>query len=168
MNKLVLFLVASWASVTAMAVDPFSLPWMNATTANTTYSSSNYPNGIFVVEAYFEACPYCNDNAANVNDLASKYANEPRVQVLDVGIDRQDSQYQQWISDHTPNHPVLKDADRTLIGQLGTTGYPSTYVLDCTGKVIYSHVGEWDSGDETDVENQINSLLNSTCGSSSH
>jgi peroxiredoxin len=163
MNKLVLFLVASWASVTAMAVDPFSLPWMNATSANTTYSSSNFPTGIFVVEAYFETCPYCNDNAASVNDLASHYANEPRVQVLDVGIDRDDSSYQQWISDHNSNHPVLKDAQRTLIGELGTSGYPSTYVLDCKMNVVYSHTGEWDSGDETDIETQVDALLKQTC-----
>lgn len=142
---------------------PFSLPWMNAANSPATYSSADHADGVFVVENYFLGCPYCNDNASNVNDLAGKYLNQPRVQVLDVGVDTDDSDYAEWISDHTPNHPVLNDGNMTLTGQLGTSGYPSTYVIDCKGNVVYSHSGEWDSGDESKIAQAIDAQLALPC-----
>jgi peroxiredoxin len=166
MRKFVLSLCASLTCSMAMAITPFNLPWMNATSGTgVNYSSAERPNAVFVVEAYFLNCPYCNENAQNVNDLAAKYSAESRVQVLDVGIDRKDSQYATWISRHNPNHPVLKDASRELIGQLGTTGYPSTYVIDCHGEVTYKHVGEWEAADIGEISAHIDEALKTECNS---
>lgn len=134
---------AGAAGTTSRAVDPFTLPWVNGAENQTTYDSTTHKNSVFVVEAYFLRCPYCNDNAPAVNDLAADYADEPRVQVLDVGRDTSDADYAEWIRRHSPNHPVLKDTRRTLLTQLGTSAYPSTYVLDCNLQVVYSTVGAW-------------------------
>lgn len=142
---------------------PFSLPWMNAPKAGTVFESTAHPAGIFVVEAYFNTCPYCNTNAPNVDSLVEKYSNEPRVQVVDVGIDPKESDYSSWISKHKPNHPVLKDNTRKLIGKLGTTGYPSTYVIDCRGNVVKKTSGEWDSGMRQEIMSAIDSLLKQEC-----
>jgi len=146
-------------------VTPFSLPWMNAETTGTAYSSASHANGIFVVEAYFLGCPYCNDNAPNVNDLTDKYASSDRVQVLDVGVDRSDADYEEWIRKHQPNHPVLKDAQRVLIKQLGTTGYPSTYVVDCKGNVVYKTSGVWNSAKKAAIHKAVDTLLAVDCHS---
>lgn len=102
-------------------------------------------NDVVVVEAYFNTCPYCNDNAANVDDLAEEFSHELRLKVVDVGIDRKTSDYQAWISKHNPNHPVLMDSNKKLISQLGTSSYPSTYVIDCQGNVKFRSVGVWSS-----------------------
>ncbi len=164
MKQLKLCLVASLFSAMSFAVTPFSLPWMNNTTgASTNYSSTDHPNTVFVVEAYFLNCPYCNDNAPNVDDLSSKYASEPRVQVLDVGVDRSASQYATWIQRHNPNHPVLMDAKRALIGQLGTSGYPSTYVIDCHYNVVKSTSGLWGSSTENSLMKAIDNALATDC-----
>ncbi len=150
-----------WLSANALAVSAFELPWMNHEHGVGTFKSKDHPNAVFVVEAYFLGCHYCNENAQNVNDLASKYANDPRVKVLDVGIDRSDSQYKEWISRHRPNHPVLKDANRKLVGQLGTSGYPSTYVIDAKGKVLTKTSGSWESSDKVQLQNAIDAALKS-------
>ncbi len=142
-----------------LAVSPFELQWMNHEVKGTMYKSADHRQGIFIIEAYFLNCPYCNDNAAKVNEMAEKFANEPRVQVLDVGIDKQDSQYATWIAKHRPNHPVLKDANRTLIKQLGTSGYPSTYVIDCHGKVVAKTSGAWDLNHELTILYAVEELL---------
>jgi hypothetical protein len=52
----------------ALAVTPFELPQMNHDTVGTLYKSADHKSGVFVVEAYFLNCPYCNDNAENVDD----------------------------------------------------------------------------------------------------
>lgn len=127
------------------------------------YNSGSHAEGIFIVEAYFLGCPYCNQNAQNVNDLAEKYMGENRVQVLDVGVDRDDKAYQTWIERHKPNHPVLKDANRLLIRQLGTTAYPSTYIIDCKGNIIYRTTGVWEPATKRELEQTVDGLLKSGC-----
>jgi hypothetical protein len=149
----------------AFGVNAFNLPWMNHSDPETRYWSADHPRGIFVIETFFLNCPYCNDNAPNVDELAEEYENEERVQVLDLGIDRLDSQYDTWIQRHKPNHPVLKDDKRVVIQQLGTTGYPSAYILDCKGKVHYQTSGVWNATKKQAIHSTIDRLLQEECNS---
>ncbi len=151
----ILFLAASLAK--AVTLSSFELPNMNA--GGKIYSSKTQSNAIFVIEAYFLGCPYCNENAPNVNALAAKYATNPRVQVLDVGIDKNDSSYEEWIRRHTPNHPVLKDSKKAVIAQLGTSGYPSTYVVNSAGEVVYESSGVWGTEEEEGITAAIDGLI---------
>lgn len=150
-------------AVFALTVQPFSLPQMNAEQQGTNYNSADHTSAVFVIENYFLNCPYCNDNAPNVDALAESYADNERVQVLDVGIDKSDAQYATWIEKHNPNHPVLKDSAKKLTSQLGTTGYPSTYVLDCNGNVAMKTTGVWSSSTKSKLKSKINSLLRRPC-----
>ncbi len=152
----------------AFSVEPFSLPWMNpppeaGSPGAVNYSSADNPNKIFVIETFFRLCGDCNNNEPNVNRLADHYKNSARVQVLDVGIDKKDRDYQLWIQKHNPNHPVLKDADQKLIGQLGTQVYPSTYIIGCQGQVAYSHEDVWTAEAEALIKSKIDALLETNC-----
>lgn len=100
---------------------------------------------VHVLEFYFNDCPACNSNAANVHSLAMDLDNHPVAQVLDVGIDRANSEYEDWIRKHSPTHPVLKDRDRHLAGLYSVRLYPTTIVLGCDNKVIYRNTGVWSS-----------------------
>jgi AhpC/TSA family len=145
--KVLSVLFALFVSATAFGatVAPFQLPWMNHATPGTIYKSADHPNTVFVLEAYFRSCSYCNANAPLVDDLAESYADNARVQVIDLGIDKYDNDYRIWIANHQPNHPVLKDANRVVVTPLGTTAYPTTYVVDCNMNVVYRSVGGWSS-----------------------
>jgi peroxiredoxin len=151
----------------ARSISPFSLTNMNAS-PRAAYSSAEHPYAVFVIESYFLDCPYCNDNASNVHDLAEEFADESRVQVLDVGIDTQDVKYDRWIQRHQPKHPVLKDASRVLTRELGTTSYPSAYVVDCNGEIVYSTRGVWTQSAKAQIRQIINDRLAlNTCGAPS-
>lgn len=165
MRKLLLgFFIALTSSLAwGTTVTPFSLPWMNNHSGVDTFKSSDYPGAIFVVEAYFLGCPYCNDNAANVDALATEFAGDPRVHVLDVGVDTDKSDYDEWISRHNPNHPVLDDGSEQLIGQLGTQGFPSTYVIDCKGNVTAQTSGEWGDSEKSTIEDGVKALQAQQC-----
>lgn len=140
-------------------VNPWSLRWFNAPQTGTMYNSADHLGAVFVLESFFQTCSYCNENAPNVDALATAYKDDARVQILDIGIDKTDRSYQLWVSQHNPNHPVLMDTAKTLTNQLGTTGYPSTYVLDCTMKVLYKSTGVWDSATKKELKDQIDGLL---------
>lgn len=140
----------TWA---AFLMSLLTLPQMNHDVPGTVFEPSK--NAVTIVEMYFNTCPYCNDNAPAVDRMAEYYQAAPRVQVLDVGIDTRDSDYASWISKHQPNHPVLKDAQRKVAKALGTTSYPSTYVLDCNGNVLYKSVGAWSKATERKIYDAV-------------
>lgn len=142
---------------------PFQLPQMNGEGGQ--YASQEHK--IYVVEAYFLNCPYCNNNAPAVNELASDFSNDSRVVVLDVGKDKSDSQYAEWIERHEPNHPVLKDASQSLLRKLGTQGYPSTFVIGCSGEVEYRTSGEWSNSTARRLRSEIEKAL-SQCAERPH
>src|SRR5687768_8899726 len=71
----------------SLALEPFELTWMNHEDPTTIYRSADYPQAVFVLEAYFKNCPYCNDNAPLVDRLKEHYADNPNVQILDIGRD---------------------------------------------------------------------------------
>lgn len=153
------FSVLLFLTSQSFGVNHFSLPWVNSESPNASYSSQEWQDAVWVVEAFFLGCPYCNDNAGNVNDLQDYFKNDERVQILDVGIDKNASSYEEWIRKHQPNHPVLKDSSRTLIRQLGTTSYPSTYVLDKNLKVIYKASGVWNAKVEAQIKSAVEKAL---------
>jgi peroxiredoxin len=163
MKTLLMLVVCIFALVTSAvhAVSPVELPQMNG--QGGTYRMTDHPEGIFVVEAYFLGCPYCNENAPAVNSVASTFANDPRVQVLDVGVDKDPSAYATWIARHNPNHPVLKDSSRKLISQLGTSGYPSTYVVNCKGQVVESTEGAWGNKEKQAIISAVEKLQSTGC-----
>ncbi len=161
MKKLLLLSMSLFsASVFAetKTVKPFELAWMNAEKADTKYKSKDHPEGIFVLENYFLRCPYCNYNAPNVNDLADKYKDDKVVQILDVGIDSSTNDYKTWISKHSPNHPVLKDATRLLATQLEIEGYPTTVILNCKMEEVYRTVGLWEESTIEEMHKTIDKL----------
>lgn len=136
-------------------VFPQSLPVMNGNEGES-YSFDSVK--VRVVEAYFNTCPYCNYNAPNVDEIAEEFQ---EIDVLDVGIDRNDSDYENWVAKHHPNHPVLKDARRELIGKLGTTGYPSTYVLGCDNEIVFKTSGQWSQTTKKKIKSAIEKALQS-------
>ena len=148
-----------WGLIAAFV---FQLPVMNGEPGEI-YDSLKKPNQVRVIEAYFNNCPYCHDNAPQVDALAEMFHVEQRVEVLDVGVDRKQSDYDAWIKKHRPNHLVLKDDGRKLIGYLGTKSYPSTYVMDCEGIVTYRTSGVWSSGTKKKIVEAVAEALKKEC-----
>jgi len=144
----------------SFSVQHFELDWYNTpSTTQPTYQSKQYMDAVWVVEAFFLGCPYCNDNAPNVNALQNHFKNDERIQILDLGIDKDNSSYAEWIRRHKPNHPVLKDPSRKLIRQLGTSSYPTTYVLNKQLQVVYKHTGVWNAKVESQIKNVVEAAL---------
>ena len=163
MRKFIMIALLMSTAAFAAPIKPFALPQMNASPIGTSFTSASHPGRAWVIENYFNSCSYCNENAPQVNDLADFYKDNARVLVIDLGIDRQDAQYATWISNHAPNHPVLKDSSRSLTNQFGTTGYPSTYVMNCKMEVTWSHSGVWDAASLAEIKDKIDEALSVEC-----
>lgn len=154
-----LWIFLSAFSAWGMGDFSFQLPWVNHIEPDAVYDSTQHPASVFLVEAYFNTCPYCNDNAPFVNYIAAEYTLEPRVQFLDVGKDCKAEDYQKWIAKHTPNHPVLNDCKRTLLDKLGVNAYPTTFIIDSHGTVLYQRMGTWSNQTMREIRRVLNAFL---------
>jgi hypothetical protein len=138
---------------------PFELPWMNASQSGTLYKSADHPDGIFVFAIYYLGISQLGEVAAKVNELATRFAGDPRVQVLDVGVDADEAAYEHWISDNHPNHPLLMDADQKVTGQLvGELAFPTFVVTDKNGKTAAWVQGYSEQTGLTEIENAVIAL----------
>jgi len=144
-------------------LQPFELRWMNHEDPTTTYKSSDHPQAVFVIEAYFRNCPYCNDNAPNVDALRDHYVGNELVQILDVSSDCSARAYREWISMHNPNHPVLNDCNWEVLGPLNVTAMPTAIILDCNFNELYRSTGTWGSNTVARIRSVIDRQLAAGC-----
>lgn len=163
------FFIASLMLATASIAQAASVPTnlefaVKNGQAGDVYRMTEHPNSVFVFEVFSLSCVYCNNNAPAVDRLAKEFADNARVQVLDVGLDTSDNNYREWNRRHAPNHPVVADSARKVYGPLHTEeGIPQAFVVNCKGQSVGNLVGSWDAASERKVRTLINKALETTC-----
>ena len=157
-----LFLFSAAANAAA-SIPMYEFPLKNGESRDDLYKMSEHKNSVFVFEAYRLSCGYCNENAPVVDALVNEYAANPRVQVLDLGLDTNDSEYAEWVARHNPNHPVIQDTGRRVYNALRTeNGVPQVFIVNCKGEMVGNHVGTW-SGYGKKIRGLIDRALQTTC-----
>jgi peroxiredoxin len=166
MQRLLLSAVCGLAlssSAFATTIAPFK-EFIANSSQDSTYSSADHKDGVFVMEFYANFCGACNENADNVNALADQYKDQARVQVLDMSLDTDESEIKAWISNHNPNHPILEDGDRTVWSQLDEQYIPTTVIMDCKGNVVWKNTGVWGGEEKATIKQKLDQLLSQSCG----
>jgi len=165
--KIFLFALALGTAATtasAQSIGMWDFPWKNAQDSGAVYDMADHANGVFVFEAYSINCGPCNSNAVHVDALATKYKDESRVQVIDLGTDANDSDYSRWIARHKSNHPVVKDTDRRVYNALKTDNLiPQVFVVNCRGEKIYGTIGVWTTATKSALDRAIAVGLATDC-----
>lgn len=156
-------LLISGSTVAATIPTNLSFPLKNGGTVKT-YNMADHPNSVFVFEAYQNFCGECNNNAANVEKLATDYKNNPRVQVLDSSLDTQEIYFKQWIQKHQPNHPVIADTGRRVFDAFKVDSViPQVFIVNCKGELAGTHIGAWDAALAAQIRGEINEALKTNC-----
>ena len=163
MTHVAVVCVAIFFSHASFALDHFDVELMNGTEAGSRFKSSDHPDAVFVLDAFQLNCGPCRQNAPNIESLARFYSYEPRVQVVDVGIDTVRVNFTNWIRQMQPGHPVVMDADRTIWKSLRGTGTPTTWLVDCKLNVRWSHVGVFSPETQKEISTKIDELLEEKC-----
>jgi peroxiredoxin len=156
-------LLMATTAVSAASIPNLEFPLKNGTARDQLYKMSEHPNTVFVFEAFGINCGYCHENAAAVDAMATEFAGNPRVQVLDLGLDTTESAFEEWIARHEPNHPVVQDTGRKVYNALHTAnGIPQVFIVNCRGEMVGNFVGTWAGSTDT-IRGYINSALRTTC-----
>lgn len=144
-------------------LEGLKLPWKNGASPNAVYDLGENRKAIYVFEAFMNFCPACNENAAQVNEMAKEYE-DTNVRFLDLGLDTREFDYIRWITTHNPLYPVVQDIDKKIFNSLkGTNLIPQTFVVDCKGQLIGGTVGSWEESDKETIKNYIEKAKETNC-----
>jgi thiol-disulfide isomerase/thioredoxin len=150
---------------TAQTVSPFVLEWYNFGETIGEYKSEDHPGATFVLEIFANSCGACNANAVNVEALAEEFKDNPKVQVLDVGIAQQPRELRAWIERHAPKHPVVQGKRSLMLELGGITSTPTAVILNCKLEVIHKTSGRWTPAVAEKLREVIQaSLMDASCG----
>ncbi len=120
------------------------------------YSSVSHIGSVFVLEFFFEKCPYCHENESNVERLAEEFAGNDKVQILEVSIDCDSDSYRDWIRRHEPRSPVLNDCNGQLVDPLEISGFPTTIVFRPDGQQAMRGSGVWSEATYNRIKDYLN------------
>lgn len=94
-------------------------------------------------------CPPCREEMPSMERLFAKFR-ERDFAMLAVSNDEDRAALDAFVKDHQVSFPVLYDPDRQVGDAYGVWGYPETFLIDRTGKVVEHVIGprNWDAPDQ--------------------
>jgi cytochrome c biogenesis protein CcmG/thiol:disulfide interchange protein DsbE len=97
-----------------------------------------YRGKVVVVNFWASWCTECKLEAKTLRDAAAKW----RGKAVVIGIDTKDltSAAKRYMARYDVNYGILRDVEGSESDRWGVTGYPETFFVDSTGKVIPPHV----------------------------
>jgi thiol-disulfide isomerase/thioredoxin len=105
-----------------------------------------------LVESFSTTCPHCLQQAPVLNklfELVNADAKlKDKVKFVSVGQGNDLNAVKMWKAFHKVPFPVIPDQDSKLGKALDFSPYPVSVLLDKTGKVVWVHIGAFESADE--------------------
>jgi peroxiredoxin len=105
-----------------------------------------------LVEQFNTSCPHCMAQAPVMNALFDKVEKDAqlkdKLKFIGTGQGNEDVQMKMWMAFHKVPFPLVPDPDSSFGKALNFTPYPVTVILDKTGKILFVHIGAFESPDE--------------------
>jgi peroxiredoxin len=105
-----------------------------------------------LVEQFNTSCPHCMAQAPVMNALFSKVQADAqlkdKLKFVGAGQGNEVPQLKMWQAFHKVPFPLVPDPDNSFGKAMNFTPYPVTVVLDKTGKILFVHIGAFESADE--------------------
>ena len=71
-----------------------------------------------------------------------------KLKFIGAGQGDDETQMKMWKAFHKVPFPLVPDPDNSFGKALNFTPYPVTVILDKTGKILFVHIGAFESADE--------------------
>jgi thiol-disulfide isomerase/thioredoxin len=85
-------------------------------------------------------CPYCLQQTPILVAAAARMAGQ-EVQFVGIDVKEQAGVVAGYVAQHAIPYPILLDTDGTTAAAYAVTGYPTTYFLDATGRIVALQIG---------------------------
>jgi cytochrome c biogenesis protein CcmG, thiol:disulfide interchange protein DsbE len=120
-------------------------PQFTITDSQRTVSLNQFQGKPVVLNFWATWCPPCIQEMPSLVQLQKQLGDN--VTILAVSEDDDDNAYKQFVRDHNIDLLTVRDTRQKTNGLYGTTGFPETFVIDRTGKIVRKFIGpqEWTS-----------------------
>ena len=129
---------------------------LNPLIGNKTVSLSDFKGNVVLLDFWIKNCGPCIQSIPHLNKLKEKFASK---NFAIIGINSYDTKEEvAWFCNkHNTAYKVLLNGRETA-SAYGVNGFPVFFILDKTGRIIYSHAG-FDESLSSAVEQIINNAL---------
>jgi thiol-disulfide isomerase/thioredoxin len=105
-----------------------------------------------LVEQFNNTCPHCMAQAPVMNALFNKVQGDAqlkdKLKFLAAGQGNDETAMKMWQAFNKVPFPLVPDPDSAFGKALNFTPYPVTVILDKAGKIVFVHIGSFESVDE--------------------
>lgn len=113
--------------------------------------------GPIIIDFWADYCKPCKEAMPALSTLAEKYE-DLTVVMISIDAPKAQSRAKAYLKSKNFKFINLFDADKSLAKQLNVVNPPHSFILDNTGKIVYSHVG-FEAGTEKIYEKHVRDLL---------
>ena len=113
---------------------------------------------VVLVDFWATWCGPCKESFPNLQEIAKRHQGE--VEVVGVSGDEEPDGIEGFAKEQGATFPLGWDQGHTIAQRWKPASMPSSFIVDGTGKVRFTHVG-YHPGDEAEIERELVSLLNS-------
>ncbi|MBA3843993.1 MAG: TlpA family protein disulfide reductase [Actinobacteria bacterium] len=94
---------------------------------------------VVVLNFWASWCVECKAEAKTLHDAAARWHGKD---VVVIGVDTKDLSFaaERYMARYDVNYPVIRDVDGSKGNAWGVTGYPETFIVDRSGRVVPPHV----------------------------
>jgi cytochrome c biogenesis protein CcmG, thiol:disulfide interchange protein DsbE len=125
-------------------------PQFTITDSQRTVSLSQFQGKPVMLNFWATWCPPCIQEMPSLVQLQKQLGD--KVTIIAVSEDEDDNAYKQFVRDHNVDLLTVRDTRQNTNGLYGTTGFPETFVIDRSGKIVRKFIGpqEWTSPEIVD------------------
>ena len=131
-----------------------------SSTAGQAVSLEQYRGKVVLLDFWQTWCAPCLEEIPYLKSLAEKYREQGLV-VLGIttsGDANEKKKLEEIVRTYGVNYPTLLDEKGVVAGVYNVSGYPHTFILDRSGRLVYDRNGYW-SGKEIELEKEIQEAL---------
>ena len=113
---------------------------------------------VVLVDFWASWCAPCKKSFPTLNELHERYGDKGLV-IIAVNVDEQRAKMEQFLKNAPASFVVFRDPEQKLVAAVEVESMPTSFLLDASGHVRFTHVGYF--GDETKKEyiREIEELL---------
>ena len=148
-------------STTLTAVDPVEAPDFTLSDMDeVSHTLSDLRGNYVLVNFWATWCPPCRKEMPSLESLYQKYKDQG-LQIVAVEANRDREGALTFIEENDLTYHFLEeveDEDAKVVPTLISGGFPTSYLINREGRVVFAHSG-FEEGDEVKIEEEIRKLL---------
>jgi thiol-disulfide isomerase/thioredoxin len=131
---LVNFSAQAGSQATKIAPD-FNLPLKQGS-----ISLSQYKGKVVYLDFWASWCIPCRKSFPWMNSMEQKYSNKG-LKIITINLDKKEKAVEKFLKRYPANFAVAYDPAGKTAEAYDVKGMPSSYLIDRSGKIIYTHIG---------------------------